>query len=95
MAQVTIKLIPNQTQLDVFSYSNDYVSTWEYLAETFKGPLVDGEIGLVQRPAKYGGISLGIWIDGICVPYEWCTVTNMTKDEAKMVSDLSTYKKFK
>tara|TARA_R110000744_G_scaffold43649_1_gene97763 strand:+ start:365 stop:649 length:285 start_codon:yes stop_codon:yes gene_type:complete len=94
MAQVTIKLIPNQSQLNVFAYS-DYVSTWEYLAETFKGPLVEAEIALVDRPAKYGGLSLGIWIDGICVPYEWCTVTDITEEEAKIVSDLATYKKFK
>tara|TARA_R100000935_G_scaffold24398_1_gene43912 strand:+ start:598 stop:885 length:288 start_codon:yes stop_codon:yes gene_type:complete len=95
MAQVTIKLIPNQAQLAVFGYSNDNAETWEYLAETFKGPLVEGEIDLVTRPTKNGGLGLGVWIDGICIPYEWCTITNMTEEEAKIVSDLATYKQFK
>ena len=94
MALATIKLIPTQAQLNVFAFG-DYVSAWEFLAETFEGPLVACEIDLVDRPVKHGGLGLGVWIDGICVPYEWCTVTDMTEEEAKIVTDLATYKQFK
>ena len=81
MARAKIKLIPNQDQLTVFAYSDHVASTWEYLADTFKGPSVACELSLVYRPQDRGGIGLGLWIDGICVPYEWCHVTHLSPAE--------------
>ena len=78
MARAIIKLIPNREQLAAFNYS-DYVAAWDYLAATFTGKAVACDVA-------ESDIGLGLWIDGICIPYDWCKVTRLTAEEAQLVS---------
>lgn len=95
MALATIKLIPNREQLDVFGYSRDDAETWDWLSQTFTGEPVLCNLDFVN----HGGmcdpkdVALGVWIDGICVPYEWCNVTDLTEEEAQIVKDFAESKR--
>ncbi len=88
MALATIKLIPNREQLDVFGYSRDDDETWDWLSKTFTGeptPCVVASVnhGTDDEP----DYDIGVWIDDICVPYEWCNVTDLTEEEAQTLKD--------
>ena len=78
MARAIIKLIPNREQLAAFNFS-DYAAAWDYLAATFTGKAVACDVA-------ESDIGLGLWIDGICIPYDWCKVTRLTAEEAQLVS---------
>jgi len=84
MAKAIIKLIPNKAQLDKFNYG-DYVSTWNWLAETFTGTPIECELMGVARSAEDHGI--GLWFNGICIPYEWCEVTDLTGEEIEVLKE--------
>jgi len=84
MARATIKIIPNAAQLKMFGYSNDIDATWAYLADTFSGSKVECALDIVARPC---GRAIGLWFDGICIPYEWCQVTHLTVEEKQILID--------
>jgi len=87
MALATIKLIPNQDQLAEFCYGSD-ADAWDWLSKTFTGEPTPCEVaGVNQGTYDEPDYELGVWIGGICVPYEWCNVTDLTEEEAQIVKD--------
>ena len=90
MAKAIIKLMPTRQQLVTFGYSYDedidsYKSTWDFLAKTFTGTPIECELMGVARYTN--DFSIGLWVDGICIPYEWCTVTALTDEEAEILRE--------
>ena len=84
MAKAIIKLIPTRKQLEQFGYS-DYVSTWDFLAETFTGSPIECDVMGVARYTN--DFSIGLWFNGICIPFDWCTVTALTDEESAIVRE--------
>ena len=80
MAKATIKIIPNSFQMSEFNYSSDMKVSWDYLASVFYKSNIDCELGIA-----FDSINkierLVLWFDGIAVPVDWCSVTDLTDEE--------------